>query len=333
MSPLAIGFIYVISNQSMPGLVKVGRSSRLPEDRAKELHTTGVPHGFDVDHRAITSRPIEVERRAHELLAPFRVASNREFFRTTPKVAIGAVRRAALEVAGSDAWTHKPIHHLRSGDRVALTLRARQIFVLIVYPGSMQLLAGSAQIRDVWQAHSDGDVLEIFATDDPRYVAGLSDNDPQAESDPVPFLDRAGSAANGRINGRERLVPGDRLLWLDSHPRKPDCTSVLFEASSYCQVVGRTWSPKLRPDGAPLLMNVLTMHRPPTAMISAIQEALALPMPREWAPRYPDDSDGWPTAGTNPPSSAYWLPQLDPTRKRGKGTRREKRRPGTTTWE
>jgi T5orf172 domain len=332
MPSLAVGFIYVMSNRAMPGLVKVGRSSRLPEDRAKDLHTTGVPYGFDVDRRAVTSRPVAVERRAQDLLAPFRAAPNREFFRTTPEVAIHAVRQAALELAGIDAWTHQPIHPLRPGDRVALTLRAGQLFVLIAYPDPVQLLAGSATIRDVWQAHSDGDVLEIFATDDPRHVAGLSDYDPGAEMDPVPFLDRAESAPNGQINGRERLDPGQRLLWLQSQDGTADCTSVLFEAAGYCQVVGRTWNPKLLPDGSPVLMNVMTKE-PPTAMVLPIQRALERPIPREWAPPDPGESDGWPAPGTNPPPPAYWLPQLDPPRKKGKATGKGKRRPGTTSAE
>lgn len=271
----SVGFVYVMSNQAMPGVVKVGQTSQLAEDRAKKLHTTGVPVSFDVNFRALTSRSVEVERRAHELLAPYRVASNREFFRTTPEIAIRDIRRAKMEVAGITASTNQSPHRLRRGDRVALTLRSGQVFVLLAYPG---IFAASAQVIDMWQAHADGDELEIFATDNPYYVAGLSDNDPGAEIDPVPFLDRAGAAPNGIINGRERLVPGDRLLWLGMDGTV-ECMAVLVEASCYCQVVGRTWDPKCSPEGYPLLLNVLT-HEPPAAMIEATRQALALPMPR-----------------------------------------------------
>ena len=31
------GFVYVMSNKSMPGIVKVGMSTKMPEERAKEL--------------------------------------------------------------------------------------------------------------------------------------------------------------------------------------------------------------------------------------------------------------------------------------------------------
>jgi len=93
--------------------------------------------------------------------------------------------------------------------------------------------------------------LEIFATDNPGHVAGLSDNDLGGEIDPVPFLDRVEDAPNGLINGRERLVPGDRLLWLGLRDGMTDCTSVLFEADCHCQVVSRTWTPKFSPEGYP----------------------------------------------------------------------------------
>lgn len=100
-----IGFTYVMTNPAMPGIVKVGFTSHLAEDRAKELHTTGVPVGFDVVYRAAISHANDVERRAHALLSPYRVAPNREFFRTTPAVAISAIHRATSEKAGIQAWT------------------------------------------------------------------------------------------------------------------------------------------------------------------------------------------------------------------------------------
>jgi len=60
----AIGFIYVLSNEAMPGIVKVGITEKLAEDRAKKLHGTGVPLAFDVEFRAATSRIKTVETKA-----------------------------------------------------------------------------------------------------------------------------------------------------------------------------------------------------------------------------------------------------------------------------
>ena len=44
------GIVYVLSNRAMPGLVKIGMTTRHELDaRLKELYTTGVPVPFDVE--------------------------------------------------------------------------------------------------------------------------------------------------------------------------------------------------------------------------------------------------------------------------------------------
>ncbi|MGH3782834.1 MAG: GIY-YIG nuclease family protein [Pseudonocardiaceae bacterium] len=53
----------------MPGLVKIGLSSLLPEDRARKGFTTFVPSPFEVLFRAVTSRRAELEKAVHNLLA------------------------------------------------------------------------------------------------------------------------------------------------------------------------------------------------------------------------------------------------------------------------
>ena len=40
-SNFTIGFVYVLINESMPDLVKIGLTTWLPEDRSKQLFTTG----------------------------------------------------------------------------------------------------------------------------------------------------------------------------------------------------------------------------------------------------------------------------------------------------
>jgi hypothetical protein len=44
------GWVYVITNLAMPGLVKVGYSRKDPELRAAELNSTGTPHPFVVEY-------------------------------------------------------------------------------------------------------------------------------------------------------------------------------------------------------------------------------------------------------------------------------------------
>jgi hypothetical protein len=321
MTQHSVGFVYVLGNDAMPGLVKIGRSSLLSEDRAKQQFTTGVPVPFDVLFRAVTSRPVGLEKAVHDLLAPHRVAPNREFFRISPEVAADSILKVRAEVDGLATWSAQSLLRLRSGDRLLLSMCADQTFVLLAYP---ELLASSATIIDVWQAHADGDTLEIYATDSPDHVAGLSDNDPGAEQDPVPFLNRTRTAANDMINGRERLVPGDRLLWMDASSVGNMGTSVIFEAYNDCQVISRTRDPQFSPEGFPLLLNVLTAEEVTMPMKRAVQEALALPMPRSWAPRDPEIAGGV----SAPVSSAHWLPQLAD---RSRASRRLRRRKDTSS--
>ena len=310
-TPLTVGFIYVLTNESMPGLVKVGMTESLPEDRAKDLYTTSVAEAFNVAFRTTTSRPHAVERRAHALLNEHRINPKREFFRVSVGEAIEAVRRALVDAGGMESWKHPELHVLATGDRVSLALEAGQAFALISYKGFTQVLAGRAEVLDLWQAHSTGDILEIYATKSPAHVAGFSDNDPDSANDPVPYLNRDSTVANGCMNGRERLMPGERLVWLPAPGDTEAQVGVIFEARVYCQIVGRTWSPRVGTHGFPLLLNDFLHDDVWPAASRTIREALALPVPRHWAPREGRDST-WAPIGTEPPRPDYWLPQLKP---------------------
>ena len=62
-----LGYLYILTNASMPELLKVGRTARDPHERARELSTTGVPTPFEV---AWVSRALvnvsEAEAAAHK---------------------------------------------------------------------------------------------------------------------------------------------------------------------------------------------------------------------------------------------------------------------------
>jgi len=301
----------------MPGMVKVGRYKHLAEDRARELNNTAVPLPFDVAYRAATSHPVAVERRAHELLAEHRVNVKREFFAVTPKQAADTVRQASLDVAGIQAWdTEEPVM-LRTGDRIALTLRASQVFVVLPYRQQFT----QPEPIDMWQAQSDGDLLELMATNLPEHASGFSTGDPGGDVDPVPHLNRTGDAANGSIIGKERLEPGQRLLWLDGTINQPACLIALFEFDAYCQVIYRTWTPRVTEDGSPLILNALTTNFTAT-MVAATRGALQMNRPKLTS--QPPHSQGEPpTFGGNPAPANYWLPQLDRPKRKKKPPRGE----------
>ena len=77
------GFIYVMQSPHMPGLYKVGMTTRAPHERAKELsQSTSCPSPFEVLYYAEVCDPTLVERELFETLCDFRVSQGREFFST-----------------------------------------------------------------------------------------------------------------------------------------------------------------------------------------------------------------------------------------------------------
>lgn len=86
------GWVYVISNKAMPGVVKVGYSLKDPSLRARELDNTGAPHPYVVDYEVLTEEPREIERAAHAALREVR--EGREWFKCTAERAIVAIKEA-----------------------------------------------------------------------------------------------------------------------------------------------------------------------------------------------------------------------------------------------
>jgi len=76
------GFIYCMSNDSMPGLYKIGQTERPPSYRCNELSkSTSSPTEFEILMYVEVEEPVQTERFVHEHLAEFRVNDCREFFR------------------------------------------------------------------------------------------------------------------------------------------------------------------------------------------------------------------------------------------------------------
>lgn len=89
------GYVYILTNPSMPGLVKIGKTVRDVEQRANELYQTGVPEPFVVSHHVYSPDCTELEATVHAAMMKERVSSGREFFRYTSHDA-GEVLRDCL---------------------------------------------------------------------------------------------------------------------------------------------------------------------------------------------------------------------------------------------
>jgi DNA-directed RNA polymerase subunit RPC12/RpoP len=94
------GFLYVLVNSAMPGLLKIGKTERDTESRAKELSgATGIPTPFVVAYEEWFKDCSAAENYVHAVLASSgcRVADNREFFSAPVKVAIQAIMKAKAQ--------------------------------------------------------------------------------------------------------------------------------------------------------------------------------------------------------------------------------------------
>jgi hypothetical protein len=90
------GWVYILSNESLEGLVKIGFSTKDPEGRARELSSdTGVPTPFTVEYEMLVENPHKCEQRIHELLDHKRVNQKREFFKCSVEDSIKSAKQSA----------------------------------------------------------------------------------------------------------------------------------------------------------------------------------------------------------------------------------------------
>nr|WP_315479687.1 GIY-YIG nuclease family protein [uncultured Rhodoferax sp.] len=98
------GYVYVLTNESMPGIVKVGRTERQPEIRSKELQTTGVPQPFRLEHFVFVDDCPTAEQQIHTLLESkgLRTSASREFFNATLQEVIEAVELVTCQRSSTE---------------------------------------------------------------------------------------------------------------------------------------------------------------------------------------------------------------------------------------
>lgn len=104
-NPNNFGIVYVLTNPSMPGLVKIGMTTRDNLDtRMRELYGTGVPVPFECAYacKVKTSDCTKIEKALHTAFAPNRINANREFFQIKTEQA-----KAILELFNKEDITQE----------------------------------------------------------------------------------------------------------------------------------------------------------------------------------------------------------------------------------
>ena len=100
------GHIYILINPSIPDTLKIGKTERDPEDRARELSSSsGVATPFIVAYSSYFNDVTQAEAYIHSELEEYRIANNREFFQIDLKKAINVLLRAQENIGAFDIPT------------------------------------------------------------------------------------------------------------------------------------------------------------------------------------------------------------------------------------
>jgi len=132
------GYVYVLSNPAMPGLLKIGRSEGDPQLRASQLFTTGVPEPFNIEFVFFTTDCVVLESEIHAAFADVR-KRGREFFRSDPKEIIEFILsyELGLTVVTSDEHSSLECLDYQSGSR-GLSMEDFLGTISFLPPGSFQ---------------------------------------------------------------------------------------------------------------------------------------------------------------------------------------------------
>lgn len=81
-----VGYLYVLSNEYSPGLLKIGFTTKSVEERALELYTTGVPAKFKIEYKIKIVDPQVWESKVHKALNNKKI--NKEWFKLSVDEAV-----------------------------------------------------------------------------------------------------------------------------------------------------------------------------------------------------------------------------------------------------
>ena len=89
-------YVYILENDTMPGLVKIGFTKNKPSERVKQINAaTGVALDFNVKYQYPCFNAHDLEKEIHIYLEAegFRVNKKKEFFNITVEQAVSVIER------------------------------------------------------------------------------------------------------------------------------------------------------------------------------------------------------------------------------------------------
>lgn len=130
--------IYVLTNEAMPGLVKIGLTTDSVESRIANLSaSTGVPLPFECHFAAEIPEGVnleKIEKTLHQLFAEHRINPRREFFKVEPEkvvlaLSIGSFKEVTPGRADIDPVEVRAMEKVKEQRRARINLAALGIRV------------------------------------------------------------------------------------------------------------------------------------------------------------------------------------------------------------
>lgn len=90
-------WLYVLTNESLQGKIKIGFTAKDPRVRCEELYNTSIPTAYKIEYEILVENAQRLEMIVHKKMEHCRVAMNREFFECSPQVAINIVEKVIDE--------------------------------------------------------------------------------------------------------------------------------------------------------------------------------------------------------------------------------------------
>ncbi len=133
--------IYILTNEAMPGYVKIGKTSTSLEQRIRELSgSTSVPLPFTCFYACTVKDASFVEHQLHDAFDNSRVNPRREFFQISPERVVSALKLAEIENITPKKDFVESQEDQKALNQVRAEIRARFNFKMVDIPIGAELV-------------------------------------------------------------------------------------------------------------------------------------------------------------------------------------------------
>jgi hypothetical protein len=158
--------IYILTNEAMPGYVKIGKTSTSLEQRIRELSSsTSIPLPFTCFYACTVKDSAFVEHQLHDAFDDSRINPKREFFQIAPERVVSALKLAEIE----DITPKKDFVETKEDQEALHQARARRSafkFSMVDIPIGAELIFSrdenkKAKVIDDHSVEYNGEVISL----------------------------------------------------------------------------------------------------------------------------------------------------------------------------